>query len=40
MNISGKIAMSKKGKWFAEMIRLTSECKNFRKSLDELKEEN
>ena len=32
--------MSKKGKWFAEMIRLTSECKNFRRSLDELKEEN
>jgi len=32
--------MSKKGRWFAEMIKLTSECKNFRKSLDELKEEN
>jgi hypothetical protein len=32
--------MSKKGKWFAEMIRLTSECKNFRRSLDELREEN
>ena len=40
MNIFGRVAMSKKGKWFAEMIKLTSECKNFRRSLNELKEEN
>ena len=32
--------MSKKGKWFADMIKLTSECKNFRRCLNELKEEN
>jgi hypothetical protein len=31
--------MSKKGKWFAEMIKLTSECKRYRECLDELKEE-
>ena len=31
--------MSKRGKWFEEMIKLTNECKNFRKSLDELREE-
>ena len=31
--------MSKRGKWFAEMIKLTNEGKNFRKSLDELREE-
>ena len=40
MIITGRVAMSKKGKWFADMIRLTSECKNFRRSLDELREEN
>ena len=40
MNITGRVVMSKKGKWFADMIRLTSECKNFRRSLDELREEN
>ena len=40
MNITGRVVMSKKGKWFADMIRLTSECKNFRRSLNELKEEN
>ena len=32
--------MSKKGKWFSEMIQLTNECKNFRRSLNELKEES
>ena len=36
----GSVAMSKKGKWFADMVKLTSECKNFRRNLDELKEEN
>tara|TARA_R100000234_G_scaffold72131_1_gene44452 strand:+ start:474 stop:599 length:126 start_codon:yes stop_codon:yes gene_type:complete len=40
MNITGRVAMSKKGKWFADMVKLTSECKNFRRSLDELQEED
>tara|TARA_R100001509_G_scaffold88751_2_gene50804 strand:- start:81 stop:182 length:102 start_codon:yes stop_codon:yes gene_type:complete len=31
--------MSKKGKWFADMIKLTSECGKFRECLNELKEE-
>jgi hypothetical protein len=40
MNMFGSVAMSKKGKWFADMLKLTSECKNFRRNLDELKEES
>ena len=40
MNITGRAVMSKKGKWFADMIKLSSECKKFRRSLDELREEN
>jgi len=36
----GSVVMSKKGKWFADMVKLTSECKNFRRNLNELKEES
>ena len=36
----GSVVMSKKGKWFSEMIQLTSECKRFKECLDELREES